>query len=96
MEGRKGSRKEITWKKEDVEGFEVLKKALCQKLELFRMDPDHPFVLRADASDRAIVAVLEQVRQGAPGLTGRVPVALFSTKHQLNWTPREKETYAVV
>ena len=99
VEGKKGSRKEVGWKKEDVEAFEKLKEALCKKLELFRMDPDRPFVLRADASDRAIGAVLEQLREGAPGPTGRVPVAFFSrklNKHQLNWTPREKETYAVV
>ena len=79
-----------------MEAFEILKKALCQKLELFRMDPDHPFVLRADASDRAIGAVLEQVRQGAPGPTGRVPVAFFSrklNKHQLNWTPPGKRKH---
>ena len=71
----------------------------CFEEGIVSKDPDHPFVLRADASDRAIGAVLEQVRQGAPGPTGRVPVAFFSrklNKHQLNWTPREKETYAVV
>ena len=31
LEGRKGSREEITWKKEDVEAFDILKEALCQK-----------------------------------------------------------------
>ncbi len=69
------------------------------KLELFRLDPDKPFILRADASDRAIGAVLEQKHEQGIGPFGTVPVGFFSrklSKHQLNWTPREKETYAVV
>ncbi len=66
---------------------------------LFQADPDKPFILRADASDRAIGSVLEQRREGALTPHGTVPVAFFSRKlgkSQLNWTPREKETYAVV
>ena len=50
--------------------------------------------MRTDASDNAIGAVLEQEREGK-----WVPVAFFSRKlggSQLNWTPREKETYAIV
>ena len=64
------------------------------------MDPDAPFILRADASDRAIGAVLEQDRVMVTGESPRrVPVGFFSrklAKGQLNWTPREKETYAIV
>ncbi len=70
-----------------------------QKIELFRADPDKPFILRADASDKAIGAVLEQKHPEGTGPYGTVPVGFFSrqlSKHQLNWTPREKETYAVV
>ena len=56
--------------------------------------------MRTDASDRAIGAVLEQDRILVPGSPPkRVPVGFFSrklAKAQLNWTPREKETYAVV
>ena len=50
--------------------------------------------MKTDASDQAIGAVLEQDRGGE-----LVPVAFFSRKlggSQLNWTPREKETYAIV
>ena len=67
---------------------------LTAELELFYLNPDQPFVLRADASDRAIGAVLEQERSSQ-----WVPVGFFSRKlgkSQRNWTPREKETYAVV
>ena len=58
------------------------------------MVPDQPFQLRTDASNTAIGAVLEQDRQGT-----WVPVCFFSrnlTPSQLNWSPREKEAYAVV
>ena len=56
--------------------------------------------MHTDASDKAIGAVLEQDRIVEPGTKPkRVPVAFFSrklAKAQHNWTPREKETYAVV
>ena len=98
-DGKKGSTKPIVWKESDRQSFEKLKQVLGAHLELFRVDPDKPFVLRTDASDRAVGAVLEQQREVAPGRTGYVPVGFFSRKlgkSQLNWTPREKETYAVV
>jgi hypothetical protein len=99
IDGRKGSTKPIVWKESDKESFRNLKEVMAGKLELFRVDPDKPFVLRADASDKAIGAVLEQSREVTPGHTSFVPVCFLSRKlgkHQLNWTPREKETYAVV
>ena len=48
--------------------------------------------MRADASDKAIGAVLEQYREVTPGHTSLVPVAFLSRKlgkSQLNWTPGE-------
>ena len=98
-DGKKGSKKVLACKQAEIEAFEALKVALTAKLELFRADPDRPFILRTDASDKAIGAVLEQRREIPPGQTVEVPVGFFSRKlgkHQLNWTPREKETYAVV
>ena len=98
VDGKKGSQKRLSWRKCEIESFEKLKKLLAEKLELFRIDPDSPFILRADASDRAIGAVLEQQRK-IDGILREVPVGFFSrklSKSQLNWTPREKETYAVV
>ena len=89
----------MTWKDDEIKAFQRLKEALVEELVLFQADPDKPFILRADASDRAIGAVLEQKREGALTAHGTVPVAFFSRKlgkSQLNWTPREKETYAVV
>ena len=53
VDGKKGSKKPISWKNSDIEAFENLKKALADRLELFRVDPDRPFILRADTSDKA-------------------------------------------
>ena len=61
---------------------------------MFQIEPDQPFVLRTDASDFALGAVLEQQRDDK-----WVPVAFYSRKlarGQKNWTAREKETYAIV
>ena len=60
------------------------------------MDPDKGFVLRTDASDYAVGAVLEQVRDDGT----HVPVAFWSRilaeGQRRTWTAREKETYAIV
>ena len=93
-DGKKGSQKPIRWTTSDIESFVKLKRALTEELELFQLEPDQPFVMKTDASDHAIGAVLEQEREGK-----MVPVAFFSRKlggSQLNWTAREKETYAIV
>ena len=81
QDGKKGSQKNLVWRKNEIESFEQLKKVLAEKLELFIVNPDAPFVLRADASDKAIGAVLEQDRMISPNNTPqRVPVGLFSRK----------------
>ena len=60
------------------------------------MDPDKGFVLRTDASDYAVGAVLEQIRDDG----SHVPVAFWSRilaeGQRRPWTAREKETYAIV
>ena len=94
VDGKKGSVKPVEWDDDSRLAFENLKKALANGLEVFRIEPDEPFILRTDASDFALGAVLEQQREGK-----WVPVAFYSrklAKGQKNWTPREKETYAIV
>ena len=84
----------MAWDDLSRAAFESCKDALKEGLQVFHLEPDQPFVLRTDASDFAIGAVLEQERNGE-----WVPVSFFSRKlgqSQLNWTPREKETYAIV
>ena len=98
-DGKKGSTKPIVWSPEDIKAFEGLKQVLAQQLELFRVNPDQPFVMKCDASDKAIGAVLEQERELESGNRALVPVAFFSrklAKSQMNCTPREKKTYAIV
>ncbi len=105
-DGKKGSKKPVQWDPESVKAFESLKHKLAQQLELFQLQPDKPFVMRCDASDFAIGAVLEQVHPDEDSTaqididqTRLVPVSFFSRKltgSQLNWTPREKETCAIV
>ena len=99
VDGKKGSRMVLKWQNKEIEAFEALKTLLAQRLELFWVNPDQPFVLKTDASGKAVGAVLEQEREVEPGKKVWVPVGFFSrklVKGQLNWTPREKETYAVV
>ena len=73
-----------------------MKQALLSAVGLHLVDPDRGFVLRTDASDYAVGAVLEQVLDD-----GRhVPMAFWSRVladgQRRTWTPREKEAYAIV
>ena len=93
-EAKKGSTHRLTWAPLDIEAFENLKRALSKHLSLNQVQPDCPFQIRTDASDTAIGAVLNQERNGK-----WVPVCFFSRKlttSQMNWSPREKEAYAVI
>ena len=105
-EGKKGSKKKIEWSDSDIRNFEEIKKRLCTQLSLQIVNPDKPFVLRVDASQYAVGATLEQIKEGDEVPTVQhvmekktVPVAFMSRKlatGQRNWTPREIETYAIV
>ncbi len=64
VDGKKGSVKPVEWDSDIRLAFEYLKKALANGLEVFRFEPDEPFILRTDASDFALGAVLEQQREG--------------------------------
>ena len=96
FDGRKGSKKKLGWTPEAKDAFSRLKERLLGQLGLFFPDPNKGFVLRTDASDNAVGAVLEQVRDDR----SHVPVAFWSRilaegQHR-TWTAREKETYAIV
>ena len=93
-EGKKGSKKRVEWQESDIASFNELKKRLAQELALYQPDFEQPFILRCDASDHAIGAVLSQIIDGKER-----PVGFYSrklTSSQLNWAPKEKEMYAVV
>ena len=92
----KGSKKKPAWTPEAEDAFTRLKERLLGQLGLFLVDPDKEFVLRTDASDYAVGAVLEQVRDDG----SHVPVAFWSRilaeGQRRTWTARGKETYAIV
>ena len=96
FDGRKGSKKKLAWTPEAEDAFSCLKERLLGQLRLFLVVPDKGFVLRTDASDYAVGAVLEQVRDDG----SHVPVAFWSRilaeGQRRTWTAREKETYAIV
>ena len=63
FDGKKGSLKPLEWKDSEKESFQKLKETLAGHLELFQCQPDRPFVMHTDASDKAIGAVLEQQQE---------------------------------
>ena len=94
--GRKGSKKKLAWTPDAEDAFSRLKERLLGQLGLFLVDPNKGFVLRTDASDYGVGAVLEQVRDDG----SHVPVAFWSQilaeGQRRTWTARKKETYAIV
>ena len=96
FDGRKGSKKKLAWTPEAEDAFSRLKERFLGQLGLFLVDPDKGFVLRTDASDYAVGAVLEQIRDDG----SHVPVAFWSRilaeGQRRTWTARGKETYAIV
>ena len=95
-ETKNGSKKALVWNEESDRPFEGMKQALLSAVGLQLVDPDQGFVLRTDASDYSVGAVLEQVLDD----WRHVPVAFWSRVlaegQRRTWTPREKEAYAIV
>ena len=74
FDGRKGGTKKLAWTPEAEDAFSCLKERLLGQLGQFLVDPNKGFVLRTDASDYAVGAVLKQVRDDG----SHVPVAFWS------------------
>ena len=94
--GRAGSKVRVQWTDECDEAFVQLKAALCEVATLQVPKLDRPFYLRTEASKYAVGAVLEQqdLETGA-----HYPLAFWSRKlspRQMQWSPREQETYAII
>jgi hypothetical protein len=102
VDGKKGSKKAVKFGNTETKAFEGLKRELLRGLELQTVNPDRPFVLRVDASDRAVGAALEQLSEPKGGMPTAleattqptVPVAFCSRKltpgQIQTWSPREK------
>ena len=93
---KKGFKKALVWNEESNRALEKMKKAPLSTPGLHLVDPDLGFVLRSDASDYAIGAVLEQVLDN----WRHAPVAFWSPVpaqgQRQTWTPCEKEAYDIV
>jgi len=72
-DSKKGSKKAVLWNQAETESFDKLKHDLAQELTLFQPDFEKPYILRCDASDFAIGAVLVQIIDGK-----EQPVGFFS------------------
>ena len=73
-----------------------MKQAQLSVLSLHLMDPDPGFVLRTDTSNYAIGAVFEQVLDDGRDVLVAFSSRLLAEGQRRTWTPREKDSYAIV
>jgi len=88
---------EQTWKKDYRSSFLELKTALVNSTANHFPDYDLPWVLRVDASDAAVGAVLFQERTDQGGTITHEPIAFASQKFTAiayKWDAFKKEAYA--
>ena len=95
-EGKKGSKKALAWTPESEKAFDDMKAALLKPLNLHLPNPDKGFVLRTDASEYAVGAVLEQVQEDGSHVPVAFWIRVLAAGQRRTWTPREKEAYAIV
>jgi hypothetical protein len=97
----------VEWNEERQKAFNDIKRALQDELQLHVIDVDKPFIVRTDASGKAVGAVLEQPKYWGQekkkadlsSIRETVTVGFMSRKlagSQLKWDVRDKEAYAVV
>ena len=91
---KKGCNSQVSWGATQEAAFLTLKEALCSQPILRLPDKDRPFILRTDASEEGVGAVLLQDFDGAP-----YPVAYHSrrlSQAERNYSVVERELLAVV
>lgn len=82
------------WGEEQQASFQAIKDAICNAATLAIADPNRPYVIHTDASDRAIGAIL---LQDFPD--GRKPVEFHSRRlneHEINYSVHEKEMLSII
>ena len=92
---KNGKKIGLRWNASANGAFLKLKRAITDIVPLQLADRDKDFILTPDARNWAVGAALQQ--EGHDGALR--PLAFFSRKlsgSQLNWSPREKECYAIV
>ena len=95
-ETRKGSKKALVLNDESDRSFHGMKQALLSVVGMHLFDPDKGFVLRTDASNYAISAVLEQVLDDGRHVTVVFCSLVLAEGHGQTWTRCEKQAYAIV
>ena len=91
---RKGSPDKLSWTEEMIENFNSIKEYLMKGPILKLPHVDRPFVLRTDASNKGIGAILIQYFDDTPH-----PIAYASRKllgREINYSTIEKECLAIV
>ncbi|XP_069138852.1 uncharacterized protein [Argopecten irradians] len=91
---RKGQPNKVVWELPQEAAFETLKKRLASKPILKLVDLEAEFILRTDASDKGLGAILLQEEDGNP-----LPVAFASRKLKTSeraYAVIEKECLAVI
>ena len=86
-----------TWTDDYVNAFEKMKRSLVNSIALFFPDYALDWILRVDASDVAVGAVLYQIRIGTEGKEINEPIGFASKKFSdtaRKWDPFKKEAYA--
>lgn len=92
-QAKASSNLKLTWIQAKKDDFEKLREALKESLSLYQVQPDQPFQLSCDALHT------EQVRYCNSSMKGSWSLSAFLsrklTPNQVNWSPREKEAYAI-
>lgn len=97
LKGNKNKNVKLDWAEEQKKCFEDCKKQLTDATLLAHPDPNAQLVLFTDASNTAIGASLNQLKN-SNGATSIEPLAFFSTKlssAQQKWSTFDRELYAI-
>ena len=85
--GKKGSKFKVQFSDQDEICFKNLKSSLLEGIRLKFSNPSRPFIIRTDASEKAVGGVLEQLDDNQelppPGSEEKIkthPIAFFSRK----------------
>jgi hypothetical protein len=87
-----------TWSKDYKALFEIFKKSINDSVTLYFPDYSLPWILRSDASDHAVGAVLFQEYVDSTGTVIHQPIAFVSHKFSgaaVNWDTFKQEAFAL-
>ena len=93
---KKGSKNALEWDERSNHASEEIKHALLSAIGMQQIAPGQGFVLRTDAPNYAIDAVLERVLDHGRHVPVGFWTRVLAKGHERTWTPRDKEAYANV